>query len=71
VLPGDFIGAFPAPTMTQEEISVGEGFEEKSAKLLRRSHFIVSGREQSHPINCRLCLIFALKKMAKGISRHS
>jgi len=41
--------------MTQERVFVGEGFEEKSAKLLQRRTSISSDREQSRYINCWLC----------------
>ena len=52
--------------MTQEEIVVGESFEEKSAKLLRRPHFVsiavVSTRARS--IVRLVCV--SLRRAAKG-----
>jgi hypothetical protein len=51
VLPGDFIGAFPVSTMTQDENFVGESFEVFSAKLLRSPHFLFSAVVNSREMN--------------------
>ncbi len=60
MVPSDFIDAFPASTMTQDEIFVGVSSAEFSAELLPRRYVVIGALSYSRArLNVWLCLSYA------------